>query len=597
MFARMADGTDSANPIVQDYLDSYQAAFDYCRPTWDQAARQLEFFVNKRFDALYSTTSQINLAYGFATVQDRMPQLINPFNLENNFSLRATNPVAELSRESAQTWLRYLTRTQLRIQDNIGVTAQSVLITGTGYRVPYITYARDEDGKYQPRIADKDVDIFSIMPAPGGGDVNPVDPEQQNAVPWIMQIDHISEAKGDALAEAGIFNKDAWGRMKSRSKQPQTTFPEDAYRNRFNIVGNFTYTGFDTWRSRLDANKQGPRARRLVYWHKRDRQVIIAEDAFLLYDGPTIFGDSTIPLVKYGMCPVGNNWFQLSYLALLEDLLKSLIMGYNYSKDSEIRALFGTQWIRQDIMDGKPPEYFMPKPYDTKSFPRAVDDIRKAIYWDRGQDAPQEVFTNESRGLALLQRIGGRPETTTSLNNVIGNKTAGGVMTIIDQLMARPNMETQEFEKNFASELSMILRIAKKFYTENQVVARDNPEDGFPWQTIMLRDIQRSYEPVMHGATFLAKQSTDFQKNIALLPYLLQQGAAGGLDTNEIMQQVVESADSLPNFKRAIRQPPPQAATPGQQGGEQSQPGGMASQQNMAQRTDNAGAGARTKGF
>lgn len=594
----MADGTDSANPIVQDYLDSYQAALDYCRPTWEQAVRCIEFFANKRFDALDSTFSKINLAYGFATVQDRLPQLVAPFNLENNFSLRAQSPVAELSREPAEAWLRHLVRTQLRIQDNINATAQSVLMTGTGYRVPYITYARDENGDYQPRIADKDVDIFSLMPAPGGGQVNPVDDEQQDAVPWVMHIDHVPQAKIEAMAAKGIYLKEGVEKMLRKSKQPQTTFPEDAYRNKFQVVGNVTYTGYDTWRSRLDTGRQGPMSRRVVYWHKRDRQIIIAEDYFLLYDGPTIFGDSTIPVAKYGMCPFGNNWFELSYLALLEDLLKSLIMGYNYRKDSEIRALFGTQWLRDDVLAGRSTADFFPRPYDIKTFPRSVDDIRKAIHWDRGQDAPQETFANEDRGLALLQRIGGRAETTTSLNNVIGNKTAGGVMTIIDQLMARPNMETQHFEKCFAGELRMIMRIAQKFYTKNQRVRTEDSDDGFPWQTIMLRHIQQQFDPVMHGASFIAKQSTDFQKNIALLPYLLQQGAAGGLDTNDVLQQVVESADSLPNFKRAVRQMPQQQ--PGQtgQGGDAGQrPGGMASGQDMQQRTDNAGEGAQTRGF
>lgn len=568
------------DPRISAFQDSFRSGIDYCRPYFEQYYRLYMLWKVHRFDELKATFSKINLGLFHAAVQDRLPKVYeNVFSTQNFVSLVANNPVAEMARKGAEMWLLDTLRNRIGIQSSIMPTLQTALIGGTAYRMPYVTYVPGEDGKWQKRIGSKDVEFFHVIPAPGGGHVNHWDPHQDQAVPWVMVVDHWSETKIRQLAKQGVLEKEGVRRLLDR--EPQDTFEEDQYRDAFATVGNLQYTGPDMLRRENRQNDPDTASRRIVHWIKRDRHLIIGEDYVVLYDGKNETG--TIPLAKYVICPDANNWFGISYLQIQEDLLKAMILNLNYRMDNLIGTMFPTTWIRKDIADaGRYTEAdFQPKPYDVKFYPKSTGEkIRDLVWVDRREDVTPQTFLDEDRMKAFLQKVAGQTETTQSLGNVIGNKTATGVTSILAELAGRPNMESTILEyTGLREECLLLLALAKRHLTGMEQVRVPNAPDGFPWATIDTHDLQEDFSVMTHGTRYLAEKNQNFQKLLAMYP--LWNGSPAW-DQYELNRQAALVADILPEPEKALLPPMPVQPQPGMMA-DPARPGGMASSQDILQ--------------
>lgn len=574
----------TADKRIVAFRDAFDASIEYCRPHWEQYARLYKLWRTKKPEELEGTFSKINIPLFHATVQDRLPKLIeNTLSGTEFVSVRADNPLAEFSRKPAEMWLRETLTDRIKIESAAIPTYQTVLIGGTAYRMPYVMY--DKQGN--PVITSRDIDFFNVLPAPGGGHVNPHDKHQQNAVPWVMVVDWWPESKIKDLAKRGILDKSAVHKLLHQKRDH--SFQEDQYRDAYATVGNLQYTSGQDWRRQNDHIDDGDKSRRIVHWLRRDKHMIIGEDCVVLYESDENSGyDGTIPLAKYITCPDNNNWFGISYLQIQEDLIRAVVMNVNYRMDNLIATMFPREWIRKDIADamGYTEADFIPRPYDTKFYPGSLknEKIRDVVYTDRREQVSPQSFMDEDRMKALLQKIAGQTETTASLGDVIGNKTATGVTSILSEMAGRPNMESTILEyTGLREECILLLALAKKHLTQPQVVRVPNAKDGFNWTMVEPEDIAQEFTVLTHGTRYLSEKREGYQKMLAMYPFW---NNSPYWNQHELHRQAAMVADVLPDAEAALIPPQPMAQMQGQQGAEGAAqlPGGMASSQDITQR-------------
>lgn len=575
--------------LLDEYFKAFWSSLDYCRPFWEQHARLYEFYRNKRFPELLGTYSKVMLGLAHAAVADRLPKIHqNVFGTSDYLTLEANDPTAEFSADAATMWMRHLLENDIRISQSIMPTLQSCLYGGTAYRMVSVTNKKSAKGQWEPRLNSRAVEFFHILPCPGGGGlVNPLDSHSTAAVPWVLWIDWMAEDKIKDMATKGIYDKDEVTAMLDQN--PQQVYLEDSYRDRFAVVGNINYVGPSGWRTRTNAINDNSRRRRVVHWFRRDAHIIIAEDRYVLYDGPPVFEDGTIPLAKYHTIPDGENWFGIPYLGLMEDLLKAWIMHFNYRLDYEFKTQYPTTWIRDDIAQHarNKGSDLRPKPNDVRFYPQGVQNIQNLVWYDRLPDVPAHAFMEEDRIKALIQKVAGQTETTASMGDVVGNKTATGVTSIMNELAARPNMESTNFEFGFRDEIRLLLAYGQKFITEPQFMKTGSKDDGFGWAMVTPDQISQSYSVCTHGTRYLAERDNNYQKMLALYPYWNQKPTTNGYELDIYAATLANVPDDVKKkvFQNVQAQPPME----GEAGGV----GGAASMQDINQQIDSV-AGAET---
>lgn len=576
-------GKSELDPRITAFRDSYYAGVEYARPYWEAYSRLYELWRGRPFEELSGTLSKINLMLFHSAVQDRLPKIHeNIFATQNFVSLRADTPVAEFSKKGAEAWLKELLCDTINLPGTIMPTLQTTLIGGTAYRMPYVTY--DADG--EPIIGSRDVDFFHVIPAPLGGQLNPWDNQQENAVPWVMIVDWMPESKIKMLAEKGKFDKAAVGKLLGTAANE--VWLEDQYRNSFSTVGKLKYLDEVGWRMRLRNIKDDPssKSRRVVHWIRRDRHLIIGEDAYVLYDGEN--EDGIIPLAKYTTCPDRNGWFGIPYLQIQEDIIKAIMMNTNLRMDNLLTTLFPRDFIPKELAEaGRYTERdFLPKPYDVKFYSlqtlRGVP-IQNAIYTDRRKDVTPQTFMDEDRLKAFWQKVAGMAETTSSLGDVVGNKTATGVTAILGELSGRPNMESTHLEyTGLREECQLLLALGAKHIQGPQRVRMPGSEDGFDWGVVDADDIKQSFTVETHGTRYLADKNQSIQRALAFYPLFNNNPV---WDQYELNRQIAQVADVLPDPDKALISPETAMTMGGPQGGMPGQPGGMASALDMAQQS------------
>jgi len=566
------------DPRITAFIDAFDAGIEYCKPHWEQYARLWQFWHGKRPEALEATYSKINLNLFHSTVQDRIPKLYeNVFSRSDFIQVKGNTPVAEFTADAAQDYLLDLLNDRLRIRHNIFPTMQTALIGGTAYRMPHVTYRKNGD-KYVPTITSKDLEFFHVIPAPGGGHVNPHDHTEGNAVPWVMIIDWWEESKIRALAEQGVLEKEGVRRLLDRAANDN--FDEDVYRDRFATVGNLVYTSESSYRKQLRDTADGSKRRRVVHWMRRDRHLIIGEDSQVIYDQPY---DGVIPLAKYMICPDANNWFGISYLSIQEDILMAMMMNFNYRMDNLSMTMFPTTWVREDVASYK--KYtendFIPKPHDIKFYPASLrnEKIQDIVRVDRREEVGPQAFMEEDRMKAIRQEVAGMMNTTRSMGDVTGNKTATGVTSILAELSGRPNMESTIFEQaGLREEAMLLLRLVRKVVTEPQTIRATGAGDGFNWRVVDPDDLDQEFTVRTYGTQYLSERNQTFQRLLAFWPFINNNPV---WDQYEANRQAMIVADVLPDPDAAMVQPSPMAGMAGMGAA----PGGMASAMDMTQAT------------
>jgi hypothetical protein len=585
--------TDKQKSLVEAYNEAMQISVDYCRGPWDQFIRLYKLWLGHKPAQLNNTISKVMINYFHQAVQDRLPKLTeNVFGSDQLFSLRADTPQAELFVRENEMWLRNLLDEKIRIRETIFPTLQSMLIGGTAYRMPCVHF-----DKGKPIFSSKPLDFFQVLPSPGGGDINPQDGYTDNALDWLFVVEYWTEEK--IKNHKGLDQKEVAAMLSDEEPYGGAAEPEEIedYRNRFENLGQVNFGTADQWRDRMRRVREGVggKQRRVVHWFTRDRHVIMGEDTFILRDGKPTTPRNKFPIAKYCMTPDITNFFGVSYLALLEDLLVAQMMNTNFRLDHLAGVMFPTTWVRRDIAQKYPKREFIPRPNDVKYFPQSVKNISEAVWYDRRPDVSPDAFLNEDYMKQMVQKIAGLAETTTSLNNVIGNKTATGVTSILNELSGRPNMESLVIEHmGFRNEVTLLMELSAKHFnkrdSETEFIRFPRDGAGFNFTEVDPEDITDAYTVTTHGTRFLAERNIKFQQLVSLYPYWNQSPI---VDQYELARQTAEVGGFLPDVEKAFLPPsapaPTALASPNAGAGAQGEgqrPGGLASSQDLNQQTD-----------
>ena len=579
--------TEDQRKILEAYNEAMQISIEYCRGPWDQFIRLYKLWAGHKPPQLNNTISKVMINYFYQAVQDRLPKIMdNVFGSESLVSLRAETPQAELFRDVNEMWLRELLDEKIRVRENIHATLTQMLIGGTGFRMPVVYYDKDK----RPRFTSRTLDFFQVLPSPGGGAINPDDAHTEGALEWVFVVEFWDEKK--LRSHKGLDQKEVEAMLAEDPLEAAAEPSEiETYRNQYQNIGQVQYGTSEQWRDRMNTVQKHTKTqkRRIVHWYLRDRHVIVGEDSFLLRDGGPTTPNGDFPIVKYCLSPDITNFFGISYLGILEELLCAMIMNTNLRLDHLAGVMFPTTWVRQDIAKNYPKSEFRPRPYDVKFFPQAVKNVSEAVWYDRRPDVSQDAFLNDDYLKSMLQKIAGLSETTGSLNDVVGNKTATGVTSILNELSGRPNMESLIVEHmGLRQEATMLMRLGAKHFNarDGKTEFLRSPQDsfGFNFTEIDPKRITDEYTVVTQGTRFLAERNVKFQQLLSMYPYWNQSPV---FDQYELARQTAELGGFLPDVERAIL--PPAAPAPmdlsagaGPAGGVQ-QPGGLASAQDIQQ--------------
>jgi hypothetical protein len=566
---------------LSQFRDAFRASASYCKPQWEKYLRMYKLWRGVKPPEVDATISRIWINMAHAMVQNRTPLIKeNVFSHPEYMQLKSDSPDYDFMRIPAQTWLRDLLEDKIQIRSDINATITSALFGGTGFRMPSVHYMK-VGKQWLPKIGSRDLDFFNVLPSPNGGLINPTDAHRDDAVDWVFVIDWWTEEKIEKVANKKGFNKEQIGKLLEKAADGSDSNDEDQYRSAFKTVNGLSYEGYG---AQLRGMKDAPsslKKRRVIHWFRRDVHIVVAEDAFVIYRGTPPIGEGIIPAVKYSVTPDMKNFYGISQIEMVEDLIMATVMNVNYRFDHALGVMFPTTWIRDDLKRGMSAEDFMPRPYAVNFFPDSVSDIRNAIHYDRRPEVGQQTFMDEDRLKAFLQGVSGELETTGSMNDVVGNRSATGVTTIASQLKARPNMEAGIIEEAFREECTLLLKLgAIHINKPDDIGAGGNVRTPFtngstPWTKVSPEDITDNFTVQMYGARFMANQSTSFQKMMALYPMLVNNPA---FDQLELTRQVVETADILPDLEKALVPPAPlPVASPARPSASMGAPGGAAS--------------------
>jgi len=576
---------DSTNKDLKSYQDSMQIAVDYAEPFFDIAARLYGLWRGKPPEILERTFSKIMLNIGHSMVQDRIPkQKSNIFGSDDFVTLEATTPELEVSVDDAEVWLQNMFRdeSKLNILSEIESTLQSVNVIGTGYRMPSVKHVK-QGNKWVPIIISKDIDFFQILPMPDGGLVNPIDRYSDDAVSGFFFVDFETDDQIRAMENYKGYNKSEAEKLFKTKAGGTREGLEGSLNKKYDTVGGISYQSKDDWREKM-SNVEGLNGRRrVVNWFRRDSWYKIYQDQFVVYKGPNPMGDTgLLPLVKYNITPDFKSWNGIGSLEMIEDMIYATLMNFGYRMDYLAKAMFPAKWIRKDIMAGHAESEFYDRPYAIHQFPSTGARITDMVWIDRMPDINNQTFMDEDRMKAFIQEVSGLPNYSKGMGGqgTLGNETATGIVSLIRQAAGRVDSESLVLEySGLTQESRLLLALAAKHITSPVTLRNMRSRNGFNWSTIDPEALVGDYIIHTHGTRYMTNKDQVFQRMLALYPMMSQNPQ---VNQPELLRQIGDISD-IPNMDRILPQRTGEAELiPGEAN---VAPGGMASQQDLTQRS------------
>lgn len=495
------------------------------QPQWNMVTRIWGLYRGKIPPELQGTFSKIMINTAFQIVQERIGHLHrNLFSMETGSpSLQADTPVAELLRDQAEDWLVDMVNntSKLNMPGNfLARTLPDVCIAGTAFRMPYVTRIENDDGKTVPVINSKDVDFFQVLPAAQGGALNPIDRVSDDVLPHFHYIDWWTNDQIEKWEIYEGFDKEQAG-LAIASRPTSANELDTMFQDVSNIVGGVDFGGRkNDWRQRMNNIDGIDGRKRVVLWHQRDALTVIVEDRYKIYEGPNPLTNRKLPLASYQCCPDGRGPYGISGLEMVEDLIRSFIFNFSLRSDYLAKVMFPVQWIRNDLLMGRPTSSFRNRPYDVNEFPMSVQDIRKALFIDRMPDVPAQAFQDEQANQKNINDNYGLTDFTRGApGRMSDNRTATGLVTMVQQAQGRLTTESYILEKmGLAPELQLLLSYAAKFITDDQEIRTRKPQGGYTFSTIEADALSESFTVQTHGTKYMTEKDQSFQKISTLYP-------------------------------------------------------------------------------
>ena len=568
---------------VKEFREEFPIARDFCEPHFEIAARHYALWRGKKPWQLEGTSTKAMLNTAFGLCQDRIPKLKrNRFGGEDFVSLESVHPRYDFGREQAESWLRnlYKDESQLNILYEIDPTLLSTVVMGTGYRMPFAR--RTADKRWQ--VSSRDIDFFQILPSPVGGRINPQDREDDDCLPSYFYVDWMTDDQIKSYSAFPGYQKDE---AEKCFKAPINNVGsmDQQYQELFQILGGVDYgTGKNSWRTRVNDTARGQKngRRRVVHWFRRDKWIIIAQDSYRIYEGDPPLGKGLLNLVRYSVTNDFSNWFGIGSLEMIEDLIVTVLMNFNYRLDHLSRVMFPTKWIRDDVMNGKPESAFFDRPYAIHNFPTGVQRISDAISYDRAPEVTEQTFLEEDRLKGMMEMVNGTPNASEALGKSHGvGASATGAVSYLNQIGGRVDAESQLLEYGgLSQEGRQLLILADKYINDEEFIKTPKSRNGTGWMLIDPDYLTDGYIVKTHGTKATTDQEQEFQRLLALYPMWNENPM---IDSYELNRSLADSS-GVSNLTKVVLPPQPEAPPVAGPGSAPAAPGGAAAPQGLENR-------------
>jgi hypothetical protein len=547
----MADATltrsqsESDKRAVQKFLDAKDIAREYCQGQFDRATRWYRLFAGMLPAELEGTFSKVELQIARAMIESELPRSSRALGTTKWFKLEALEYMYEYPASAATKWLKY----QMERVQNVAVTLiptfQSTHIFGTGYRIYSVKKKVKRQTGIQPAgeemgmpygfqnvetiserniISGQSTNFFNVLPLPGGGLVNAVDDTNQACADGVLWYDYPTETEIRANAERGWFRGDQVEALLNRNSSQQNHPSEQYLQQLASAKDGWNRYSMPDWVQQIRLRNKDLTKRYLVGWHfSRDRWTCVAEDNFLLYDGPPQI--DAIPIAKFVGSFDLENWFGVGLLEVSEDLIISIMLNFNHRLDHLAGIMHPATYVPEALLDHHDGDksIFDPAPYKIIPYPRTINDIARAIYTEQKPAITQQAFVEDDRMNFFLEKVTGQTDLLKGLaSGQAAEGTATGVANLVNEGTARSMMRAMNMENTgLRDSLWLTLKYGKEFKNDEEWVRGVTGNGGFAWEQVDLEAITDEYGIDISGSRALQAAEETFRKQLAVAQFII----------------------------------------------------------------------------
>jgi len=534
---------------IKQFRARQEESRDFCRPHFDKGLDMWNLYSGVLPPELESTYSQIMLWFAYAIVDQELTtamrsMLTNPDWL----TLEATEPKFERTSKIARKWLTYQMEKVQQFQRYGIAPIQSAYIFGKGYR--WYKYAQNTKmrqvrtpniglmGMQDPEnpftiteepvtsgiISATSLNFFNGFPSPNGHEINTPEHLSEERLDYFIANCYPTKKWIESLVESGHFDKGEAGRLFEKKKHGSEGGSDPSSEWKQKVLeakggwSNFSAPSWMTSTSReVDNDNANPRYR-VGYDFSPDKWRIVAEDNFVLYDGPPLLNRT--PIASFDCNTGQSEFFKKGVIEPVEDLIITMNMNINLRMDHLITKFHPTKYLPQELVDAVGGDL---RRFDTKPFnyipyehTRFKQGMKGLITTESGDELGQQAFLEQGQMKEYLEDIISQKGTGGYANQGSG---LGGAM--INQDMARSMLRAMNVDITGIRESADItLAFGGKYIQEDELVRTG--EAGVPWENIDFDAITDGYGITINGARKLAMQEEIFKKMLTTAPMLAQ---------------------------------------------------------------------------
>lgn len=588
------------------YRDTLAACVSYARPYFEQAVRFYRLYRGILPPEIDGTFSKVMINQAWSMVENEVPRslrsvLTNPLW----FGLDADDPSLEIDADHAQKWLLYQMERVQKIAVTSIPTVQSSHIFGNGYRVYSHKFknktktSRESSGnamgipygfrdkktvKQKSIITGQYADYFTVFPIPGGGMVNAVDDSCSQMVPGVIWIDYMNKNDIESLSK----NNPKWNKNEIaelfKIQSSDTSDVTAEFKDKLSdCKGGWYNFKQPEWMSLFSKDDGIERRYRVGWMWLRHRWVVVAEDRFLLYDGPPLIEDC-IPLANFKGSFDLNEWWGIGLIEMTEDLILSIILNLNHRLDYLAGTLHPTTWVSERIMQylGGDKSVLDPEPYGVQVFPTNAN-LAAELSRERFHDISPQAFVEDDKMTQWLQIVTGQPNYSTGTATPAPDN-ATGIISLIAEGAARSYLRAINLENTgLLDSLWLTMKFGAKYITDDEVIKISGQKNGWPWMNVSADAITDEYSFNISGTRDLNLQAETFRKMFQIVTGLISQP---GLADNpkEAARQMLVKAGCFENVDEIIGKNQPMSLQGEMPGAE---PGGMPTLENQQSSVEN----------
>ena len=605
------DLNDDQRKALRTYLDGLEMSRDFCKPYFEKAVRMARLFNGICPPEIDGTFSKVMLNLGFSMVDSELPTSLRALlGTTDWFTTTASEPELEEYAHLTKKWLQYQMENVQRISATIIPTVQAAHIFGTGYRIygcrpiPRVVKTRkpsdfamgiptgfkeDIRTDYRYVITGQDVNFWNVWPLPGGAQINAFDDASFNCVDGVIWQSFMTEEEirsnvknehWDGVQAEKLMAKRAGGDKNDPGQEYKSQVTEES-------IGWHSFST-PSWmdRMRTEGNSLPPRYR-VAWMFMRDKWIVVGEDRFVLYNGePSL---PFFPIAKFVSSYNMDDWFGRGLIEIVEDLILTTILLLNHRMDYLAGTLHPTTWLSERLMESLGGDKTMldPEPYKNLTFPTNAD-ISRELFRERFPEISQQAFYEDGKMDEWIQKIAGQPNYGKGMGGkgTLGNETASGIMSLIQQGTARSMMRAANIEESgIRDSLNLTLRLGNMYRVLQSDWVRTANGQDFPWEKIPAEAISEDYRIDVSGTRSMTAAAQTFAKMLQVCQMALTL-PPGMLDNpKEAVRQLFDKSAAFENVDMIVgasgnqqNQLPPMQSTmpqPGMNPQQQQQPGPM----------------------